>query len=75
MLHFGHDALTIYIGPKFDMNWGDSFRLFHIYSKEREGKRKKTMKIRDEVQDYPNKPLKEAVMDKLKDEDEDEMIS
>ena len=29
------------------------------------------MKVREEVQEYPNKSLKEAVMDKLKDADTD----
>ena len=39
----------------------------HIYSKEYEGKRdKKIMKVRDEIQEYPNKPLKEAFYNKLK---------
>jgi len=35
--------------------------------RKRGKKKKKIMKIRDEVQEYPNKPLKEAFMDKLKD--------
>jgi hypothetical protein len=51
------------------MSWEDSLNVFHhIYSKEYEGKRrriKKVMKIRPEVQEYPNKPLEEAFMDKL----------
>ena len=29
------------------------------------------MKIRDEIQEYPNKPLKETLMDKLKDDNSD----
>jgi len=29
----------------------------------------KTMKVRDEISEYPNKPLKEAFMDKLEEED------
>ena len=37
--------------------------------RKRGKKKKKIMKIRDEVQEYPNKPLKEAFMDKLKDDD------
>ena len=34
-------------------------------------KKKITMKIRDEIQEYPNKPLKETLMDKLKDDNSD----
>ena len=59
MWHFGQDALTSYSGEKFDMNWEDSLNVFHyIYSKEY-GKKK--MKVRKEVQEYPNKPLKDAL--------------
>jgi hypothetical protein len=39
----------------------------HIYSKE---KGKKKLKVRKEVQEYPNKPLKDVLMDKLKDYDD-----
>jgi len=67
MWHFGKDALTGYSGEKFDMSWEDSLNVFHhIYSKEY-GKR---MKVRNEIQEYPNKPLEEAFMDKLNDTDE-----
>jgi|GEM_PF-2540023 len=46
------------------MSWEDSLNVFHhIYSKEY-GKK---MKVRKEVQEYPNKPLEEAFMDKLND--------
>ena len=70
MWHFGKDALTSYSGEKFDMRWVDSMNVFHhIYSKEY-GKKK--MKVRKEVQEYPNKPLKQALMDKLKDEDDND---
>jgi len=43
----------------------------HIYSKENKGKRriKKVMNLRDAIQEYPNKPLEEVFMDKLKDDD------
>jgi len=72
MWHFGKDAIESYSEEKFEMNWKDSLNVFHhIYFKEYEEKRrreKKTMKVRDEVQEYPNKPLKEALMDKLKDD-------
>jgi hypothetical protein len=42
------------------MTWEDSLKVFHhIYSKEHEGKRgKKKMKVRDEIQEHPNKPLR-----------------
>jgi len=43
----------------------DNLNVFHhIYSKEYGNK----MKVRKEVEEYPNKPLKEALMDKLKDD-------
>ena len=67
MWHFGKGALTGYSGKKFDMSWEDSLKLFHhIYSKEYENKK---MKVRKEVQEYSNKPLKDAFMDKLYDTD------
>lgn len=81
MWHFGRDALVEYSGEKFSFRWVDSLNIFHhhIYSKEYEVKRgkkkKKTMKIRDEIQEYPNKPLKEAFMDKLKDDNIDKTLS
>jgi len=37
--------------------------LYHIYSKEYGNKKK--LKVRKEVQKYPNKTLEEAIMDKL----------
>ena len=47
------------------MTGEDSLNVFHhIYSKEYGNKK---MKMRKEVQEYPNKPLEEAFMDKLKD--------
>jgi hypothetical protein len=45
------------------MSWEDSLNVFHhIYSKGYGNK----IKVRDEVQEYPNKPLEESFMDKLK---------
>jgi hypothetical protein len=41
------------------MSWEDSLKLFHIYSKEYGNKK---MKVRKEVQEYPNKPLEESFM-------------
>jgi hypothetical protein len=64
MWHFGQDALTGYSGEKFDMTWEDSLNVFyHIYSKEY-GKK---LKVRKEIQEYPNKSLEDAFMDKLND--------
>ena len=42
--------------------------LQHLYPKDYGNNRK--MKVRKEVQEYPNKPLEEAFMDKLKDDDD-----
>jgi len=70
---FSRDALTGYSDKQFEMTWEDSLNMFHhhIYSKEYKGKRgKKIMKVRDEVQEYPNKPLEDAFMDKLYDKSE-----
>jgi len=68
MWHFGHDSLTGYSGEKFEITWGDSLNLFRMYSKQH--KKNKTMKIRKEIQEYPNKSLYEAFMDKVKKEEE-----
>ena len=68
MWHFGQDTLTGYSGEKFKITWEDSLNVFHhIYSKEYGNKK---MKMRKEVQEYPNKPLEDTLMDKIK-EDED----
>jgi hypothetical protein len=61
MWHFGKDALTSYSGEKFEITWEDSLKLFNIYSKEYGNKK---MKVRKEIQEYPNKSLEYAVMDK-----------
>ena len=61
MWHFGQDALNSYSGEKFEMSGEDSLNVFHrIYSKEYG----KEMTVRKEVQEYPNKPLEDAIMDK-----------
>ena len=68
MWHFGQDALTSYSGQKFYMICKDSLNVFHhIYSKEYGNKK---MKVRKEVQEYPNKPLEDAFIDKLSDTSE-----
>jgi hypothetical protein len=49
------------------MSWEDILNLFrHIYSKEHG---RKTMKTRKEIQEYPNKSLEEAFMDKIENND------
>ena len=63
MWHFGQDALTSYSGEKFDISWENSLKIFHIYSKQYENSKK--IKIRIEIQEYPNKPLEDAITDKL----------
>ena len=68
MWHFGKDALTSYSYEKFDISWEDNLNVFHhIYSKEY-GEKK--MKVRKEVQEYPNKPLEDTLMDKIKEDDD-----
>ena len=61
MWHFGKDSLTGYSGEKFEITWEDSLKLFNIYSKEYGNKK---MKVRKEIQEYPNKSLECALMDK-----------
>ncbi len=51
------------------ITWKDRLNVFHhIYSKEYSNNK---MKIRKEVQEYPNKSLKGAFTDKLKEDDND----
>jgi hypothetical protein len=40
MWHFGQDSLTSYSGDLFDISWGDSLGVFHVYSKIAESKKK-----------------------------------
>ena len=63
MWHFGRDSLTEYSGERFHITWEGGLKVFRIYSKG--FKNKKKMKIREEIQEYPNKPLKDAFIDKL----------
>jgi hypothetical protein len=65
MWHFGQDSLHGYNGEMFEIPWKDGLELFRMYSKR--SKDKKSMKVRKERQEYPNKPLGEAFMDKMKD--------
>jgi hypothetical protein len=72
MWHFGQDALTSYSGEKFDMIWEDSLNVFHhIYSKKCS---KNKIKVRNEIQEYPSKPLKDALVDKLEDDDNTKLL-
>jgi phosphopentomutase len=71
MWHFGKDALISYSGQKFEVTWENSLNFFRIYSKEYVNKK---MKVRKEVQEYPNKSLEESFMDKLKDDKENTFV-
>lgn len=63
MWHFGADASIEYSGEKFSSTWGvGENALIRAYSKHlKDGK----TTIRLERQEYPNKSLAEAIMDKL----------
>jgi hypothetical protein len=63
MWHFGRDSLTEYSGERFHITWEDGLKVFRVYSKAFTNKKK--MKIREEVQEYPNKSLEEAFKDKI----------
>ena len=63
MWHFGRDSLTGYNGEMFEIPWKEGLELFRIYSKK--SKDRKSKRIRKEKQEYPNKPLAEAFMDKM----------
>jgi hypothetical protein len=65
MWHFGRDSLTGYSGERFEITWEEGLQLFRVYSKEY--KKNKTVRIRKEIQEYPNKSLREAFIDKLED--------
>jgi len=47
----------------FEIPWKEGLELFRIYSKKYKNRR--TKRIRKERQEYPNKPLGEAFMEKL----------
>ena len=63
MWHFGQDSLTEYSGEKFEISWKEGLEIFRIYSNNNENKKK--LRIRKDIQEYPNKSLKEAFMDKV----------
>jgi hypothetical protein len=62
MWHFGADVLADYVGKENYRRWGIAEKmLFTIYDKEwKDGKRR----IRWDLQEYPNKPLAEALEEK-----------
>jgi hypothetical protein len=53
--HFGQDSLTTYTGEMFEISWGDSLGIFHIYSKH-DLLNKKKVRVREEVQECPKIP-------------------
>lgn len=64
MWHFGRDSLVTYRGEMFEITWRDALGVFNrVYSKEFRNKKK--VLIRKEIQEYPNKPLCEAFLDKI----------
>jgi hypothetical protein len=70
MWHFGRDSLNGYSGEMFEIPWNEELQLFRIHSKQY--KKNKKIRIRKETQEYPNKSLEEALMDKL---EEDKIFS
>ena len=72
MGHFDQDSLTGQTGKRFEISWKDALKVFRIFSKEC---RYKKIKIRKESQEYPNKSLEDAFMDKVsttEDEEDDD---
>jgi hypothetical protein len=63
MWHFGADASIEYTGKEFSATWDvGQNALIRAYSKDMKGGK---TRIRLERQEYPNKSLADAVMDKL----------
>ena len=75
MWHFDQDALTSYPGGKFEITWGDSLNLFRYYSKENGSSSKNARRVRKEVQEYPNKSLENAFVDKLEDDENTRLLN
>ncbi len=68
MWHVGRDSLVAYRGEMFEITWRDALGVFNrVYSKE--FKNKKKVLIRKEIQEYPNRPLCEAFMEKIQEVD------
>ena len=62
MWHFGQDSLTGYSGEKFEIPWKDGLKVIsHIFKRYMN----KKVKMRKETQEYPNKSLEDAFMDKI----------
>jgi hypothetical protein len=63
MWHFGADALSYYSGEKYYRRWEIAEKvLLTIYTKEwKDGKKR----VRWDLQEYPNKPVEEALEEKL----------
>lgn len=53
---------------------GKQFKVI-LYIHEYKGKQKKAMRLRKEVQEYPNKQLEVALIDKLKDNNNKKTLS
>jgi len=53
---------------------GKQFKVI-LYIHENKGKQKKAMRLRKEVQEYPNKQLEVALIDKLKDNNNKKTLS
>ena len=63
MWHFGMDGLTEYTGEKFSVTWElGKHELIRVYSKDL---KEKGTRIRLERQEYPHKPLSDAIEEKL----------
>lgn len=63
MWHFGADALIEYSGEKFEITYADAEgTLTRIYSKQMKDGR---IRLRPELQEYPNKQLDKAIEEKL----------
>jgi hypothetical protein len=63
MWHFGMDVLTEYTGEKFSVTWEiGKNELIRVYSKDL---KEKGTRIRLERQEYPHKPLSDAIEEKL----------
>jgi hypothetical protein len=63
MWHFGMDGITEYTGEKFSVTWEiGKNELIRVYSKDL---KEKGTRIRLERQEYPHKPLSDAIEEKL----------
>jgi hypothetical protein len=67
MWHFGQDSLTAYSGDLFMMSWKEALGVFQIYSKRDLllPNKKKEVRVRMEVQEYPNRPWFQVFMERF----------